>query len=85
MRYKEITDTERLISTQRAILQAASTYLKKGGIMVYSTCTVLSSENGENVSEFLKNNKDFELLFEKTLYPHTDGVEGFYTAKIRRK
>ena len=85
MRYKEITETERLISTQRAILQAASKYLKQGGIMVYSTCTVLKSENGENVAEFLKNNKDFELLYEKTFYPHTDGVEGFYTAKIRRK
>ena len=85
MRYKEIAETERLISTQRAILQAASTYLKQGGIMVYSTCTVLKSENSENVAEFLKNNKDFELLYEKTFYPHTDGVEGFYTAKIRRK
>ena len=85
MRYKEITDTERLISTQRAILQAASTYLKKDGIMVYSTCTVLSAENGENVADFLQKNKDFELLLQKTFYPHTDGVEGFYIAKIRRK
>ena len=85
MRYKEITDTERLISTQRAILQAASTYLKKDGIMVYSTCTVLSSENSENVADFLQKNKDFELLYEKTFYPHTDGVQGFYVAKIRRK
>lgn len=85
MRYKEITDTERLISTQRAILQAASTYLKKDGIMVYSTCTVLSAENKENVRDFLRNNADFELLFEKTFYPHKDGVEGFYIAKIRRK
>ncbi|MBQ7699718.1 MAG: 16S rRNA (cytosine(967)-C(5))-methyltransferase RsmB [Clostridia bacterium] len=85
MRYKEITDTKRLISTQRAILESASTYLKKDGIMVYSTCTVISDENGKNVSDFIKNNADFELLFEKTFYPHTDGVEGFYTAKIRRK
>ena len=85
MRYKVITDTERLISTQRAILKSASTYLKKDGIMVYSTCTVLSAENRENVSDFIKNNADFELLYEKTFYPHTDGVEGFYTAKIRRK
>lgn len=85
MRYKEITDTERLISTQRAILRSASAYLRSGGIMVYSTCTVLSAENGENVADFLKNNSGFELLYEKTYYPHTDGVEGFYTAKIRRK
>ena len=53
--------------------------------MVYSTCTVISDENGKNVADFIKNNADFELLFEKTFYPHTDGVEGFYTAKIRRK
>ncbi|MBR5721060.1 MAG: 16S rRNA (cytosine(967)-C(5))-methyltransferase RsmB, partial [Clostridia bacterium] len=85
MRYKEIFDTERLISTQRAILQAASTYLKKDGVIVYSTCTVLSDENKNNVREFLNKNGDFELTYEKTFYPHTDGVEGFYIAKMRRK
>lgn len=85
MRYKDVGDTERLISTQRAILKAASTYLTRNGIIVYSTCTVLSSENGENVRDFLYNNEDFELLYEKTFYPHTDGVQGFYIAKMRRK
>ena len=85
MRYKEIDGVDRLINTQRAILKASSTYLKKGSVMVYSTCTVLPSENGENVVDFIKNNADFELLYEKTYYPHVDGVDGFYTAKIIRK
>ena len=85
MRYKGIDNVDRLINTQRAILKASSAYLKKGGIMVYSTCTVLPSENGENVSDLIKNNADFELLYDKTYYPHVDGTDGFYTAKIIRK
>lgn len=85
MRYKDLGDTERLINTQRAILSSASKYLKPGGIMVYSTCTVLPSENTENVTDFLSKNKDFELLYEKTYYPHIDNCDGFYMAKIVRK
>ena len=85
MRYKELNDLDRLIQTQRAILQASAVYLIKGGKMVYSTCTVIPDENGKNVADFLLNNKDFELLYEKTFYPHTDGVDGFYTALIVRK
>ncbi len=85
MRYKDPGDTERLINTQRAILSSASRYLKPGGVMVYSTCTVLPSENMENVTDFLSKNTDFILLYEKTYYPHIDGCDGFYTAKIVRK
>lgn len=84
MRYKEFDGLDRLVRTQRAILEASSKYLKKGGVMVYSTCTVLPAENNENVSYFLENNKDYSLLYEKTFYPHRDGTDGFYTAKIVR-
>jgi 16S rRNA (cytosine967-C5)-methyltransferase len=84
MRYKELDGLDRLVRTQRAILEASSKYLKKGGVMVYSTCTVLPAENNENVSYFLENNKDYSLLYEKTFYPHRDGTDGFYTAKIVR-
>ncbi|MBO4423757.1 MAG: 16S rRNA (cytosine(967)-C(5))-methyltransferase RsmB [Clostridia bacterium] len=85
MRYKDPGDTERLISTQRAILKAASSYLKRGGVLVYSTCTVIHAENGGNVADFIENNGDFEMFYERTFYPHTDNVDGFYIAGIRRK
>ena len=82
MRYKEVTDRDRLIQTQREILASSSKYLKQDGVLVYSTCTVLSDENGDNVADFIKNNSDFELLSEQTLLPHKDGTDGFYISKI---
>ncbi len=84
MRYKEVTDRVRLIQTQREILSASSRYLLRGGLMVYSTCTVCKDENGENVRDFLKNNDDFRLIYEKTLLPHTDGTDGFYIAAMEK-
>ena len=84
MRYKEVTDRDRLIQTQKEILSSSAKYLKPGGVLVYSTCTVLSDENGDNVSDFLKNNAGFELVSEQTLLPHKDGTDGFYTAKITK-
>ena len=85
MRYKDPGDTERLYATQRAIAISAAKYLKKGGKMVYSTCTVTKAENGGAVEALLASDPGLELLYEKTYYPHTDGVDGFYTALIRRK
>ena len=85
MRYKDPGDTERLYATQRAIAVSAAKYLKKGGKMVYSTCTVTKAENGGAVEALLASDPGLELLYEKTYYPHTDGVDGFYTALIRRK
>ena len=85
MRYKEVTDRDRLIQTQKEILRSSSEYLKPGGVLVYSTCTVLSDENGDNVIDFIKNNSDFELLSEQTLLPHKDGTDGFYISKIVKK
>ena len=72
MRYREYGSDERLIATQRAILEAAAQYLKPSGILVYSTCTVISRENEENVSAFLSENNGYELVSSRTLLPHKD-------------
>jgi 16S rRNA (cytosine967-C5)-methyltransferase len=69
---------------QQHILQDYCNMIKKQGLLVYSTCSVLPSENEEQVQRFLKNNGDkFELLEEKHHWP-SDGFDGFYMALLRR-
>ncbi len=96
LRYKDPVESERLPEIQLAILENCSRYLKRGGTLVYSTCTVLSEENENNVRRFLDNDPDFELCpFEyggfvcesgmATLLPNTHGTDGFFVAKLIRK
>lgn len=70
---------------QQHILVDYSTMLKPGGMMVYSTCSLLPSENEKQVEKFLATRKDnFELLDQKWVRP-SEGFDGFYMALIRRK
>jgi 16S rRNA (cytosine967-C5)-methyltransferase len=76
---------ENVKELQQHIINDYSTMLKSGGIMVYSTCSILPSENGKQVEKFLLANKDkFELLDEKVCWP-SEGFDGFYMARIRKK
>lgn len=93
IRYKE--DISQLPSIQLSILENVSRYVKNGGTLVYSTCTIISDENQQVVENFLSKNDEFYLeefeLFgnEKhkmiTLLPHIHGTDGFFIAKLRRK
>ncbi len=74
---------ERIRTEQQQILQDYSRMLKKGGKMIYATCSILPSENNEQVEEFLKNNPGFDLIKEKNVYP-SEGYDGFYMALIQR-
>jgi len=90
------TDIEELSSKQRRILTHASKAVKKGGLLVYSTCS-LESEEGEGVAEwFLRGDQAFEKItprvsdrfisgegFART-WPHRDGMDGFFIAAFRR-
>ena len=69
---------------QENILQNYSKILKKGGKMVYTTCSILPSENGEQVRKFLAENTEFALVKEENIMP-SDGYDGFYMALIERK
>ena len=69
---------------QENILQNYSKILKKGGKMVYATCSILPSENGEQVRKFLAENAEFALVKEENIMP-SDGYDGFYMALIERK
>ena len=74
---------DRIRKEQETILQDYSKIIKKGGKMVYATCSILPSENNEQVQNFLKNNSDFKLVKEEKVMPST-GFDGFYMALIER-
>ena len=84
LRYKDPQKSEALPAIQLAILENAAQYVKAGGRLVYSTCTLLPRENGENVRRFLSAHRSFSLLRERTLFPDTDGTDGFYFAVLER-
>lgn len=77
-------DVSGLPVLQKKILENASGYVKPGGVLVYSTCTINKREN-ENVTDaFLKDNNNFKKAYEKTFLPDTDGSDGFYICKLIR-
>lgn len=86
-----------LAEIQYKILENAALYLKSGGELVYSTCTVAKEENENIVNRFLAAHKEFEAVDIKkylpkksaekgyaTLYPHVDGTDGFFMAKLKK-
>ena len=87
---KNKDEIDSLIPVQQKILHNASLYVKKGGRLLYSTCTVNRSENEENVVHFLKNHEDFTLIDEcqpqgLQFSPHLFGTDGFFVAVFERK
>lgn len=96
IRYKDPEQSARLPEIQRDILENVSRYLKVGGTIVYSTCTILPDENENVVIDFLKNNPSFApapfsvgtLEVSNgmiTLLPHVHHTDGFFIAKITKK
>lgn len=77
----EISD---LYEIQRSILENGSKYLKSGGTLVYSTCTLNKAENEGITDKFLEKEKTFVKLFEKTYLPDTDGSDGFYICAMKK-
>ncbi|ALJ05022.1 RNA methyltransferase [Pseudalgibacter alginicilyticus] len=73
--------------TQQNILQQYSKMLKVGGQMVYATCSVLPSENQNQVSTFLKSEagENFTLIKDKKILAHKSGFDGFYMALLERQ
>ena len=82
---RQESDIEELIEVQKRILDNCSRYVKSGGVLLYSTCTVLKKENEEQIRNFLSQHTEFELVEEKKLYPHIDKTDGFYIAKLLKK
>ena len=96
LRYKDPSVSEALPNIQLAILETACRYVKDGGRLVYSTCTVFPEENEENVRRFLDSHKDFSLTAFSagalevpsgmiTLLPDEHHTDGFFIAVFTRK
>ena len=79
---KNFAEIKKLPVLQLEILESAAKSLKVGGILIYSTCTILKRENEDVVKKFLAANEKFKLVEMKTLFPHTDGTDGFFYAKM---
>ncbi len=93
-------DPERLAEIQHTLLIRAAAVLRRGGSLVYSTCTVLPEENDEQIARFLEQNPNFRQVEPADLPPHLQGVtdtagtmkltphehgtDGFFAARLER-
>ena len=96
IRYKRQQDLTGLPEIQRNILFNLSSYVKPGGTLLYSTCTVLKNENEDVVDSFLRERRDFSSASFRlpgigdvpggriTLWPHIHGTDGFFICKMVR-
>ncbi len=99
IRYKNLDTLRDLPAVQYKILQSAAQYVKEGGRLIYSTCTLNRRENDEITQRFLKEHPDFSAahlpeevsrflgadgLSSATLMPHRNGSDGFYFALFAR-
>jgi 16S rRNA (cytosine967-C5)-methyltransferase len=96
IRYKDPEPLLALPAIQKDILSNTSRYVKPGGVLMYSTCTVLRRENQDVVNAFLSEHPEFSLEeFDLpgigncdgmlTLWPHIHGTDGFFMAKLRKR
>ena len=97
IKYKNLSDFDRLPEIQYEILKTSAKYVKVGGTLVYSTCTVSKAENDCNADRFIKENPDFvpaplgEAFGEDkdktrlTITPSKYNSDGFFIAKFIRQ
>lgn len=84
IRYKELDSIADLPDIQYKILSTSSAYLKNGGRMIYSTCTLNKKENEKVVNKFLESNSGFKLIEEVTIFPSANAGDGFYYAVLEK-
>ena len=75
---------DELVSLQQRILDCSADYVRPGGILVYSTCTLNRKENENQVRDFLRRHPGFVLNREKTCLPQELDSDGFYLAQLTR-
>ncbi|MCB5250298.1 MAG: 16S rRNA (cytosine(967)-C(5))-methyltransferase RsmB [Candidatus Cloacimonadales bacterium] len=98
LRWQERQNIDELIKLQEKALQTASQFVKPGGYLVYSTCTINDDENEAQIEKFLSQNKSFELIdaasFIPPIYvnnkylktvPHIHHIDGAFAAKMRKQ
>lgn len=80
---RKTDDINEITKIQRSILQNCSKYLKCGGELVYSTCSILKQENENIINEFLKHNENFNIIQEIKIKTNEE-ADGFYICKIKK-
>ncbi|MFK5878885.1 MAG: class I SAM-dependent methyltransferase [Flavobacteriaceae bacterium] len=75
---------ENIKKTQAEILDSYSRMVKVGGKLVYATCSILPSENQDQVKTFLDSHKEFKFVEDKKVLPSKSGFDGFYMALLER-
>ena len=83
IRYKSLDDIKGLYGIQYNILKTSAEYLKRGGRLVYSTCTLNKNENEKIAERFIKEDKRFKLIEMKTVFPSENG-DGFFYAVMEK-
>lgn len=73
-----------LVEVQTAILEAAATRVRPGGVLVYSTCALLPEENDDLVDDFLEAHPEFTLADERETLPREAWADGGYAARLER-
>lgn len=85
LKYKMTQDTQReLVKLQREILSVSAEYVKQGGKLIYSTCTIHKEENEDNAAWFARQFPEFHLQRERQTLPGRDSGDGFYIAMFLR-
>ena len=86
IKYKmDETKQKDLEKLQREMLAVVQKYVRAGGTLLYSTCTINRGENEENAAWFLKEYPEFELVKSKQFFPKKEYGDGFFLAKFIRK
>lgn len=85
IKYKSCEDFSSLKKIQRTILKNALTYLKPGGRLLYSTCTLRTDENEKLVNSVIMEYNGIKKTYEHTYMPHIDKTDGFYCALILKE
>ena len=75
-------NVDEIVALQKELLETASTVLKDGGTLVYSTCTLNKKENEKQVENFLKRHEEFTLVSQRSYFPYEFDSDGFYMAKL---
>lgn len=84
IKYKDIGEYNDITLIQSKILENAASYLNENGRILYSTCTLRKCENEGVIQCFLDKYPQYELKYQHTFMPHTDGSDGFYCALLQK-
>lgn len=86
IKYKMTLETEKeLVVLQQKMLDTVCLYVKAGGTLLYSTCTMDKMENEDNVAWFLEHHPEFELVKMQQIFPKETYGDGFFLTKLQKK